>query len=763
MRHLLVLLLLSILLVQCKKEDDEAILANEAPVAVNDFAVTFESTPVTIDILANDTDPDGAIDGTSVSLTTPPSNGMVTLDAVSGNAIYTPNEDYSGSDTFTYTVCDNGTPVECDSALVTITIELVPNDPPVAVDDTAATLENVAVDINILDNDTHPDGTIDPTSVTIVNNPTDGSVVVDPTTGMVTYTPNTDFVGTDTFMYNVCDNNDPILCDSATVTITVTQNDDTSPPCTTVSNLTIVQNENSVTVSWDPCIDPNGEEVTYRIEFLKFLYDCELNTPYDTLEALVTTTETSYTFNNLEYFYKYVAQVSAQDPSGNSSDISGVGKNLIPIGTYTGDIILKYQYAVDLFENHQLEIVNGNVLVEDKCGFSSTRISDLSHLAGITEINGDLVIDSHGYHLFDDISCFETLTKVTGKLKITGGSNGINNQVHDISPLSNIIGLTDIEIYRTNITSLSGFGNITNLTGDFILKENINLTDLSGFNNLQEINGHFVLEGINSTAYGFINISGFENLERIGGSLYFHFNPQLESIQGFDNLTDVGLLQIILCENLSTITAFSSLETTNQIEIERSKLTNLDFLQSISNINNGLRFSYNTELNNISAINNISYIGASIWITGSDALTSINFNNTLSTGNNFDLVFQNNSNLQSLDGLSNIGTLGNLDIRNNANLETINILQNLTTIKDAIFIDNNDSLTNLDFLSSLELIECDASGTQDLTVIDNFNLADFCGLVDFFTNGGLCSNDYEISDNGYNPSHIQIINGDCSL
>ncbi|WP_157632549.1 tandem-95 repeat protein, partial [Cochleicola gelatinilyticus] len=193
---------------------------NDAPVAEDDSETTSEDTPVTIDVANNDTDLDGVIDPTSVVIVTAPTNGTVTVDPVTGEVTYTPNPDFNGTDTFEYQICDDGTPVLCDTASVTITVDPI-NDGPVAVDDSETTLEDTPVTINVTANDTDLDGSIDPTSVTIVTAPTNGTVTVDPVTGEVTYTPNPDFTGTDTFQYQVCDDGTPVICDIATVTVTV--------------------------------------------------------------------------------------------------------------------------------------------------------------------------------------------------------------------------------------------------------------------------------------------------------------------------------------------------------------------------------------------------------------------------------------------------------------------------------------------------------------------------------------------------------------
>ena len=194
---------------------------NDAPVAVDDSAVTDEDVPVAIDVLANDHDPDGTLDPSSVSIVSPPANGTVTVHP-DGSVTYTPNPGWNGVDAFTYQVCDDDG--GCSVATVTVTVNDV-NDPPFALDDAAATDEDVPVSIGILANDGDSDGTLDPSSVTIVSPPANGTVTVHPD-GSVTYTPNPDWNGVDAFTYSVCD--DDGACATATVTVTV--HDVNDPP-----------------------------------------------------------------------------------------------------------------------------------------------------------------------------------------------------------------------------------------------------------------------------------------------------------------------------------------------------------------------------------------------------------------------------------------------------------------------------------------------------------------------------------------------------
>ncbi|MFV0662064.1 retention module-containing protein [Denitromonas sp.] len=112
------------------------ILDND-PDAVNDVISTNEDVPVVIAVRGNDTDPDG--DPLTVTAVTQGTNGTVVIDGATGNLIYTPNPNFFGSDTFTYTITDgNG---GFDTATVTVNVVSV-NDGPIAVADTNTVSED---------------------------------------------------------------------------------------------------------------------------------------------------------------------------------------------------------------------------------------------------------------------------------------------------------------------------------------------------------------------------------------------------------------------------------------------------------------------------------------------------------------------------------------------------------------------------------------------------------------------------------------------
>ena len=159
---------------------------SRAPVAVADAAETPSNASALIDVLANDSDPDG--DTLRVAAVTSPESGTVRTE--SGGVRYTPSPGYVGLDRFRYTVADPGGL----SATATVMVTVLPvNHPPEAVDDDAETLEDVPALIDVLANDSDPDG--DTLRVVSATGPAHGTATVRP--GGVRYAPAPNYHGPD--------------------------------------------------------------------------------------------------------------------------------------------------------------------------------------------------------------------------------------------------------------------------------------------------------------------------------------------------------------------------------------------------------------------------------------------------------------------------------------------------------------------------------------------------------------------------------------
>lgn len=173
---------------------------------VNEDAILTVPAP---GVLENDINYDA--DPIHAELATQPANGEVTLNE-DGSFTYTPDEDFNGTDSFTYEATDGHLG---QVATVTITVKPV-NDAPLAFNDTATTDEDTPVTINVKADDTDVDG--DTLNVTGVTQGAHGSVAINDD-GTVTYAPAANYNGEDSFTYTISDGNGGQ--DTATVKITV--------------------------------------------------------------------------------------------------------------------------------------------------------------------------------------------------------------------------------------------------------------------------------------------------------------------------------------------------------------------------------------------------------------------------------------------------------------------------------------------------------------------------------------------------------------
>ncbi|MFW1414566.1 tandem-95 repeat protein [Vibrio parahaemolyticus] len=130
---------------------------NDAPVAKDDTAITDEDTPVTINVLPNDTDVDG--DKLSIeSASVPKEQG--TVEVVNGKLVFTPTENFNGDAEITYTVTDGQL---TDEAKVTVTVNPVNDAPTIKVDavesitEDAVNTDTVVATLTVRDTDTPED------------------------------------------------------------------------------------------------------------------------------------------------------------------------------------------------------------------------------------------------------------------------------------------------------------------------------------------------------------------------------------------------------------------------------------------------------------------------------------------------------------------------------------------------------------------------------------------------------------------------------
>lgn len=191
---------------------------NDLPVALDDSFTLDEDSDLSASVLSNDSD----VDDDSLTVNTSPvsdvSNGSLLLNA-DGTFTYTPDANFNGVDSFTYSISDgNGGEQQ---ATVNITINPV-IDTPVALADSFSAIEDTLFSNTLLNgllqNDSHGDGdtlTLNTTPVSSVSN----GVLVLSSDGTFTYTPNDNFNGTDSFVYEISDSNGATAQATATITV----------------------------------------------------------------------------------------------------------------------------------------------------------------------------------------------------------------------------------------------------------------------------------------------------------------------------------------------------------------------------------------------------------------------------------------------------------------------------------------------------------------------------------------------------------------
>ena len=198
---------------------------NDPPVAMDDTFTGSEDSQITGNVLADngngpDTDPNGDT-LTVVNRTLYTQQGGIVSILANGSFTYTPRTNYTGPDSFTYTVKD---PFGAsDIGTVTINLTAV-NDAPAAIDDGFTARHGGTISGNVLSNngngaDSDADG--DPLAVVAATLTTsNGGQVVLNADGSFSYSANPAFVGSDSFTYVLEDGQGG--SDTATVTLDLT-------------------------------------------------------------------------------------------------------------------------------------------------------------------------------------------------------------------------------------------------------------------------------------------------------------------------------------------------------------------------------------------------------------------------------------------------------------------------------------------------------------------------------------------------------------
>lgn len=192
--------------------------SNNAPIAINDDYTVTQAQSTINRVATNDADPDN--DNICVTGVWGSPYASEYIGGSCDMVQYQPDSSFTGYDTAYYSLCDNGTPVLCDTAMIVFYVAADPALYPHAVNDVATALQPDGTTVNVTANDTQG-STGNGFCITTVYG---SSAFAIADCNNVTYSPDSTFTGNDTAYYIVCDNGLPTLCDTAMLVVTSNQN-----------------------------------------------------------------------------------------------------------------------------------------------------------------------------------------------------------------------------------------------------------------------------------------------------------------------------------------------------------------------------------------------------------------------------------------------------------------------------------------------------------------------------------------------------------
>ena len=230
------------------------VIVNIAPNAVDDsISVVEDSRRAPINVLENDTDPEGDI-MSLVSVTQPNQGGNTEVS--NSTVLYTPLVGFVGTEIFTYSINDGNS--NTATATVTVTVTDKPNTPPV-LQDVATTVreDSAAISIDVIAEATDADGDI--LTLEAVGTPSAGGTAT-VSNNQISYSPTTAFSGTETFSYTVNDSEGGVV--NANVIVTVTPKPNVLPVAEDIA-ITIDQDDPAVLINaLDSASDADNDTLT---------------------------------------------------------------------------------------------------------------------------------------------------------------------------------------------------------------------------------------------------------------------------------------------------------------------------------------------------------------------------------------------------------------------------------------------------------------------------------------------------------------------
>jgi Leucine-rich repeat (LRR) protein len=644
----------------------EDIIEVQELVANADTLVTNQNTSANIDVLANDVIPENSVIGISSASA---ENGVV--DFTSNPIKYTPNSDFSGTDTITYTIKDESGKTASSTVSVTVNQVIAP----IANEDSLSVDEGSSATIDVLANDTSSNGE----ALSVINaSATNGAV--DISAYPIRYTPNSDFHGSDTLSYTIRNESGGMASSSVAITVNPVVDSPVVDPDSDLDGLTDLQEQALGTNPNEADTDNDG------------LSDGE--------EVNTHSTSPTNSDSDSDGLSDYDEVLIGANPNATDSDLDGLtDSEEAEIGT---NLIDSDSDADGLLDGEEVNIYLTDPLNSDSD--SDSHIDSTDNCPTIANDQTDTDLDGIG-----------DACEVVGSIVFTDANLAacVSEQYSNDTLISDVATLS---CHYKDINDASGIEHLTELTNLNLAYNNLVTLDVSNNTALTILNvasnDLLALDVSNNTALTYLG-AGSNELSAINVSN----NTALTSFYASSNnlsTIDVSNNSILSTlnvndNNLSTIDVSTNNALTRLEVGNNTKLNTGNSLSTLDISNNTALTTLNVRYNDLSMIdvsthtaltdldvggNNLSTID----VTNNLVLTDLNVhNNSLS---NLDLT--NNSELVYLDVFSS--GLSSLNISNNAALDYLDAGSNSFS---AVDLSNNTALAYLDIsynhLSTLDL------------------------------------------------------------
>lgn len=403
------------------------------------------------------------------------------------------------------------------------------------------------------------------------------------------------------------------------------------------------------------------------------------------------------------------------------------------------------------------EIWNGSRIFDSLISFEG--------LENLEKIGGDFTLSAYSRHpstysvyAFNSLKSFKGLEKLsyiggTLLLYCDAGKTNAFETLDSFEGLNNLQTLGGLELYGCGfkvLNSLPKLNNIQTISGNVKLTiSSPNFTTLTGLDNLQSIGGNL---DINCDYLQ--SIEALKNLTTIGRNLSIrNLDAVLNSLKGLENLTSIGNNLAICLNGDATLEVLKNLHTLKgKLEVLYIKAKSLQGLENLKSLG-GLYID--TDLPSLKGLDNILEIKGDVTISQYANLSSFNgLNNlkiiegslTIITGS------RTSHSLQSFQGLNELTTIGgSLYIGGCEILEKLEGLEKLETVSGDLTITSCSTLQDINTLTTLKNIK-----GGKFTINNCPALYDFTSLKNALTDyKGI----FELTNNGYNPTKYQILNG----